>query len=88
MFSPLSILTVAYDGSKQRYINNENWSDKQKREFQCKQNFKKKRKKKTLYAPEGSVNGRSMNRLRTNVLQNVQQHGCQPEINLKTNHAT
>jgi formate hydrogenlyase subunit 6/NADH:ubiquinone oxidoreductase subunit I len=27
------------------------------------------------YAPEGSVNGRSMNRLRTNALQNVQQHG-------------
>ena len=25
--------------------------------------------------------GRSMNRLRTNALQNVQQHGCQPEIN-------
>ena len=34
-----------------------------------------------LYAPEGNVNGRSMNRLRTNALQNVQQHGCQPEIN-------
>jgi len=33
------------------------------------------------YAPEGIVNGRSMNRLRTNALQNVQQHGCQPEIN-------
>ena len=49
---------------------------------------KKKEKKKTLYAPEGSVNGRSMNRLRTNVLQNVQQHGCQPEIKLKTNHVT
>ena len=45
MFSPLSILTVAYDGSKQRYINNENWSDKKKREFQCKQNLKKKNKK-------------------------------------------
>jgi hypothetical protein len=28
-----------------------------------------------------SVNGRSMNRLRTNALQNVQQHGCQAEIN-------
>jgi hypothetical protein len=28
-----------------------------------------------------SVNGRRMNRLRTNALQNVQQHGCQPEIN-------
>jgi hypothetical protein len=27
------------------------------------------------------VNGKSMNRLRTNALQNVQQHGCQPEIN-------
>ena len=27
------------------------------------------------------INGRSMNRLRTNALQNVQQHGCQPEIN-------
>ena len=26
-------------------------------------------------------NGGSMNRLRTNALQNVQQHGCQPEIN-------
>ena len=26
-------------------------------------------------------NGRSMNRLRTNPLQNVQQHDCQPEIN-------
>ena len=33
------------------------------------------------YTPEGSVNGRSMNKLRTNALQNVQQHGCQPEIN-------
>jgi hypothetical protein len=33
------------------------------------------------YAPEGSVNGRSMNKLCTNALQNVQQHGCQPEIN-------
>ena len=31
MFSPLSILTVADGGSKQRYINNENWSDKKKR---------------------------------------------------------
>jgi hypothetical protein len=28
-----------------------------------------------------SVNGRSMNKLHTNALQNVQQHGCQPEIN-------
>jgi hypothetical protein len=28
-----------------------------------------------------SLFGRSMNRLRTNALQNVQQHGCQPEIN-------
>jgi hypothetical protein len=27
MFSSLSILTAADDGSKQRYINNENWSD-------------------------------------------------------------
>ena len=27
------------------------------------------------------INGRSMNRLRTNALQNVQQHGCQPKIN-------
>ena len=27
MFSSLSILTVADDGCKQRYINNENWSD-------------------------------------------------------------
>jgi hypothetical protein len=27
MFCSLSILTVADDGSKQRYINNENWSD-------------------------------------------------------------
>jgi hypothetical protein len=27
MFSPLSILTEADDGGKQRYINNENWSD-------------------------------------------------------------
>ena len=30
MFSLLSILTVADDGGKQRYINNENWSDKEK----------------------------------------------------------
>ena len=30
---------------------------------------------------KGSVNGRSMNRLCTNALQNVQQHGYQPEIN-------
>jgi hypothetical protein len=33
------------------------------------------------YALEGSVNGRSMNRLHTNALQNVQQHGCQPQMN-------
>ena len=33
MSSPLFILTVADDGSKQRYIKNENWSDK-KNEFQ------------------------------------------------------
>ena len=29
MFSPLSILTVADDGSKPSYTNNENWSDKE-----------------------------------------------------------
>jgi hypothetical protein len=28
MFSSLSILTVADDGSEQRYINNKNWSDR------------------------------------------------------------
>ena len=28
MFSPLSMFTVADDESKQRYINNENWSDR------------------------------------------------------------
>ena len=28
MFSPLSILTVEDDGSKQRYINNAYWSDR------------------------------------------------------------
>ena len=42
MFTPWSILTVADDGSKQRYINNETWSDK-KGEFQGKQNFQKKK---------------------------------------------
>ena len=43
MFSPLS-MTVADDGSKHRYYNNENWSDKKKREFQGKQNFNNKKR--------------------------------------------
>jgi len=35
------VLTVADDRSKQPYISIENWSDKQKREFQGKKNSKK-----------------------------------------------
>jgi hypothetical protein len=33
MFSPLSISTVADNGSKQTYINNKNCSDRKKRDF-------------------------------------------------------
>ena len=43
MFSPLSILTVSNDGGEQSYINNENRSEKKKRDFQGNQNFNEKK---------------------------------------------